>query len=266
MISAFKDNLDLTGRVSVITGGASGIGEAITKTFAEHGSAVAVLDLNKKAGSKLISCIKKSFKISCAFYSCDVSNFEQVSTTCKDILNKFGRVDNLVCSAGYLNVMPIDKITLNVWEKSIGVNINGVFYFINCLINSMISQGKGNIIIIGSSATVNGSVSIDYTASKCALHGIIKSLSYELLSKGIRANIITPAVIDTPMLRVRYPNNEETNKMLNAQIPFGRIGKPQDIANVALFLASDMSEYICGHEIIADGGRIFYSHPAKGKK
>ena len=100
-----------------------------------------------------------------------------------------------------------------------------------------------------------------YTASKTGLVGLMKGLSYEFLSRGIRSNIITLAMIDTPLLRQRYPDDDKTNKVLNAQIPFGRIGRPEDIANIALFLASDESEYIVGQEIISDGGRIFYRHP-----
>lgn len=257
------DELSLKSKVSVITGAASGIGRSIAETFAFHGSEIALVDINEDKGGKISANIKKTCNIDCMFYNCDVSKYENVNITCQKIIERFDKVDNLVCCAGYLNAMPANQISIDVWEKSISINLNGVFYFVRSLINPMLEKGRGNIIIIASSATINGSVSIDYAAAKSALHGIAKNLSYELLPKGIRANIITPAVIDTPMLRVRYPDDEETNRKLNAQIPLGRIGKPKDIANTALFLASDMSEYICGQEIIADGGRLFYSHPSR---
>ena len=99
-----------------------------------------------------------------------------------------------------------------------------------------------------------------YAATKVGQYGIMKGLSYELLSKGIRTNIITPHIIDTPMLRKRYPDTPENNAKLALRVPLGRIGKSSDIANIALFLSSEEAEYICGAEIIADGGAIYYKH------
>jgi len=257
------NKLDLTGKVSVVTGASSGIGAAIALTFAQHGSDVAIIDINEEKGSKIAAEMSKKYNRRCIFYNCDVSKYDLVKDTCTRIISEFGKVDNLICGAGYLNSMPANEIKIEVWEKALAVNLSGAFYFIRCLINPMLERAKGNIIIIGSSASINGSgAGIDYAASKTGLHGIIKALSYEMLPRGIRANIITPAVIDTPIFRKRYPDNIKTNKMLNAQMPCGRIGKPQDIANTALFLASDISEYICGQEIIADGGRTLYTHPA----
>ena len=125
----------------------------------------------------------------------------------------------------------------------------------------MLAQKKGNIIIIGSATVLTGSGGgIHYAATKVSQYGIMKGLSYELLSKGIRTNIITPHIIDTPMLRKRYPDTPEINTKLAKRVPLGRFGKPSDIANVALFLASEEAEYICGQEIIADGGAIYYRH------
>ncbi len=259
-------NFDLTGKVSVITGSTRGIGESIAKTFSKYGSDVVIIGRNEKRGEEVSGQIKEQHKKECLFFKCDVSIYDEVKTTCQKILNRFGKVDILVCNAGWTARSPISEIKIDVWDKAIAVNLNGAFYFIRCLINSMLNQNKGNIIIIGSSTTLNGSGGgVHYAASKAGLIGLVKGLSYELLPKGIRANLITPALIDTPLLRERYPDNEETNRMLAAQVPIGRIGRPQDIANVALFLASDMSEYVVGQEIIADGGRILYKHPVGSK-
>jgi len=126
----------------------------------------------------------------------------------------------------------------------------------------MLDNKYGNIIIVGSSVTHNGAGGgLHYPSTKAALSGIVKGLSYEFLGRGIRANLIAPALIDTPMLRERYPDDEETNEMLRNQVPLGRIGTPEDMGNLALFLASDESGYIVGQEILADGGRIQYRHP-----
>ena len=254
--------LDLSGKVSVITGAARGIGESTAEIFIQHGSDVAIIDIDKKRGKEISSKLKKKYKEECGFFNCDVCKYNEVKDTCQKILYKFGKVDNLICCAGYSSVATLDNMKIEEWEKSIAVNLNGTFYFIRSLVNSVLEEKRGNIIIIGSSTKINGSGGgVHYAASKAGLYGIVKGVSYELLTRGIRINIITPAVIDTPMLRKRYPNTEEVNKKLAAQIPLGRIGRPSDIANIALFLASDISEYICGQEIIADGGRILYRHP-----
>jgi len=254
---------DLSGKVAVVTGATKGIGLGITKAFAENGAELALIGRNVKSGEKALSEIKSISDKKIRFYSCDVGEYSQVKKTCGKILSDFGKVDILVCNAGWTVKAPLKDMDIKVWDRAIAVNLNGVFYFIRSLINSMLDNKYGNIIIIGSSVTWNGAGGgLQYPATKAALTGIMRGLSYELLPQGIRANIISPALTDTPMLRERYPDDEKTNKMLAAQVPIGRIGKPEDIGNLALFLASDESSYIVGQEIVADGGRILYKHPA----
>ena len=254
---------DLSGKVALITGATKGIGLGIAKTFAENGSELALVGRNIKSGEESLSEVKSISKKKARFYSCDVGVYSQVKKTCAKILKDSGRVDILVCNAGWTTRAPLEDMDIKVWDKAIAVNLNGVFYFIRSLINSMLENKHGNIIIIGSSVTWNGAGGgLHYPATKAALTGIMKGLSYEFLPRGIRTNIISPSLTDTPMLRGRYPDDEKTNKMLAAQVPVGRIGKPEDIGNLALFLASDESSYIAGQEILADGGRILYKHPA----
>ena len=253
---------DLTGKAAVITGATKGIGLGIAKTFAENGAELALIGRDVKSGEKALSEIKSITDKKVRFYSCDVGEYKQVKKACDRILTDFNKVDILVCNAGWTTKAPLKDMDIKVWDKAIAVNLNGVFYFIRSLINSMLDNKYGNIIIIGSSVTWNGAGGgLHYPATKAALTGIMRGLSYELLPHGIRANIISPALVDTPMLRSRYPDDEETNKMLSAQVPIGRIGKPEDIGNLALFLASDESSYIVGQEIVIDGGRILYKHP-----
>jgi len=191
------------------------------------------------------------------FVSCDISDYEKVSSACDKAINKFGKIDNLVCAAGYGSKVAIENMEISEWKKAIDINLNGTFYVIRSLVNHMLDNGKGNIIIIGSATVETGSGGgLHYAAAKTAQYGIMKGLSYELLSRGIRTNIITPHIIDTPMLRKRYPDDPDTNAMLAKRTPIGRIGNPEDIANAALFLASDDSGYICGADIVADGGAI----------
>ena len=257
-------DLDLSRKISVVTGGTSGIGLEIARTFCMHGSKTAIIGRDMDKGKSAETDINKncSGKDFCLFYRCDVGNAEDVKKTCQDILSRFGRVDILVLNASTEFTESINEITLENWQEIMDVNVSGVFYFIRYLVDSMIENNKGNIIIIGSVASYTGAGGgMHYSTSKAAVKGIAARFNYELLSKGIRANVISPGVIDTPMLRKKYPDNEETNKMLASQVPLGRIGKPSDIANLALFLASDMSEYICGQDIIVDGGRMLYRRP-----
>jgi 3-oxoacyl-[acyl-carrier protein] reductase len=149
---------------------------------------------------------------------------------------------------------------LSEWRRSVDININGPFHIIRSLIDDLLANRGANIILIGSATIYTGSGGgVHYSTSKVAQYGLMKGLAYEFLSRGIRTNIITPHIIDTPMLRKRYPDTPENNKKLASRLPVGRYGKPEDIANAALFLASDASGYICGSEIIADGGGVFYS-------
>jgi 3-oxoacyl-[acyl-carrier protein] reductase len=251
---------NLTKRVSVITGAAGGIGRQVAYTFAAHGSDVVVIDINEKEGKEVASGIEKKHRVKALFIPCDITDYDKVSAAAGKIIKEFKRVDNLITAAGYgPDKTPVEELDLSQWKKAIDINLNGTFYIIHALIGQMISQGKANIIIIGSATVLTGSGGgVHYAASKVAQYGIMKGLSYELLSKGIRTNIITPHIIDTPMLRKRYPDSPEVNKKLAARTPIGRIGTPDDIANIALFLASDESGYICGAEIIADGGGIHY--------
>ena len=260
--------LDLSGKIAVITGGTSGIGFAIARTFCTHKCRTVIVGRDIKKGKESENkindaCIKKTGKENmCNFYQCDVGNSEDAKGTCEKISKEFGRVDILVLNPAMEFEEPINEIKLENWQRVFDVNVNGVFYFIRFLINPMLKNKKGNIIIIGSVVSHTGAGGgMHYAASKTALIGIVNRINYELLSKGIRANMISPGVIDTPMLRKKYPDTPEINRKIIENIPFGRIGLPDDIADLALFLASDMSEYICGQDILVDGGRLFYRRP-----
>lgn len=257
--------LDLRGKISVVTGGTSGIGLEIANTFCIHGSITAIIGRDFDKGKAAQLSINKNCKNNCcSFYKCDVGNAKEVEKTCSNIISRFGSVDILVLNASTEFTESINGISLENWQRIMDVNVGGVFYFVRFLVDSMIEKGSGNIIIIGSVASYTGAGGgMHYSTSKAAIKGISARINYELLSKGIRANVISPGVVDTPMLRKKYPDNEKINKMLASQVPLGRIGKPSDVANLALFLASDMSEYICGQDIIVDGGRMLYRKPAR---
>ncbi len=248
----------LKDKVAVIAGGASGIGKKIAQKYAEHGAKVAILDIQD--AQELARALKKEWGVQAGFYHCDISDCSKVERVCQNILKDFGSVDILLSAAGYGPRIAIQDMEISQWQKTVDINLSGTFYLIRYLIEDMINQGKGNIILIGSGTIISGSGGgIHYAATKTALYGLIKGLSYELLPKGIRANIITPHIIDTPLLRKRYPDSPEVNEKLAQRVPLGRIGTTEDIANIALFLASDESGYICGADILADGGALRYT-------
>jgi len=250
---------DFSGRLTVVTGGASGIGEGVCKAFAKNSSDIAIIDINRDAGLALAEKLARDYKGKANFYMCDISDFEEVQKTAQKILSDFNRIDNLITAAGYNSKLSITELGPDEWKKAVDINLNGTFYIIKAFIDKMLEQKKGNIILVGSGAVVTGSGGgVHYASTKIAQYGICKALAYELLGQGIRPNIITPHIIDTPMLRKRYPDTQEMNEKLAARVPIGRIGLPSDIGNIALFLASDESGYICGADIIADGGGLFY--------
>jgi len=250
---------DFSGKLTVVTGGASGIGEGICQAFAKNSSDVAIIDINNNAGTVLADKLAADYKVKANFYKCDLSDFEEVQKTAQKILSDFGRIDNLITAAGYGPKLSITELDPDEWKKTVDINLNGTFYVIKAFIGKMLEQKKGNIILIGSGTIVTGSGGgVHYASTKVALYGMCKALAYELLGQGIRPNIITPHIIDTPMLRKRYPDTPEMNAKLAARVPIGRIGLPSDIGNIALFLASDESSYICGADIVADGGGLFY--------
>lgn len=280
--------LDLSNNVSVITGGTSGIGCAIAESFFQHNSDVVIIGRDAVRGERAVinisdkdrkkknlikqkttypksndmigPTVNKENRI--LFLPCDIGNRDEIKNICSEILKEFKKVDILVLNAGIEFTESIIEVKPEHWQKMLDVNISGAFYFFRYLADSMITNNKGNVIILSSTATRTGAGGgIHYATTKAALNGMMARINYELLSKGIRANIISPGIVDTPMLRKKYPDNEEINKKLCEQVPMGKIARPEDIANLALFLASDMSDYICGQDIIIDGGRLYYKRP-----
>ncbi|MFA7126174.1 MAG: SDR family oxidoreductase [Bacilli bacterium] len=253
------NSLDFSGKVIVITGGTKGIGLGIAKAFVEHGGQVAILGRNAEVGHKVQDDFNRKRK-TCQFYQCDVTNVAMVTQTSQAIIETFGRVDSLILNAATeVASSAIVDTPVEDWRKLMATNVDGVFYVLKYILPAMIKQKSGSVIFISSvAANTGGGTAIPYPTSKAALHGMMARVNYDLLQQGIRANMISPGLVDTPLLRRKYPDTLATNTSLEAQIPMGRIGTPSDIANIALFLASELSAYVCGQDIIADGGRFKY--------
>lgn len=150
-------SLDLAGKTSIITGATQGIGKRIAETFSQNSSDIALVDIIKEEGLKVRDQIRDNTKVKCEFYKCDVSKSEEVKVGCRDILNNFKKVDNLILNAGLCLWENINNLSIEAWNKIIDVNLNGSFYFILYLIKTMIAQKKGNIILIASLSIITGS-------------------------------------------------------------------------------------------------------------
>lgn len=238
----------LQDRVAVVTGGTSGIGEASAKAFAKEGANVAVVGRNEESGQKIVKEITET-NGKAIFIKMDVTKEKDVKNGIKKIVDRFGTIDILLNSAGihdgYKDVTQADEESFDkIWE----VNVKGVFLVTKEVIPMMVEKGKGAVITIGSQGSfVAGPGGIAYVTTKHALVGFNKQLAFDFGAKGIKANLIAPGFIKTPM-------TEDIDDPRLKDIPAQRAGTPNEVAFVAVFLASDDSNYMQGSEVTIDGG------------
>lgn len=242
----------LEGKVALITGAARGIGKAIALKFASEGADVAFTDLViNEAAEQTIKEIE-AFGHKVKGYASDASNFEQTHSIVEQVLADFGKIDILVNNAGITKDGLMLKMTEAQWDQVISVNLKSAFNFIHACIPSMMRLKNGSIINMSSVVGVHGNTAqCNYAASKAGLIALAKSISQEMGRKGIRANAIAPGFIDSAMTQA-LP--ESIRKEWIEKIPLRRGGTVEDIANVATFLASDLSSYVSGQVIQVDGG------------
>jgi len=239
-------------KVAVITGAARGIGKAIALKFASEGADIAftdlVIDENGLATQNEIIALGVKAK----GYASNAANFEETHNVVAEIVKDFGRIDILVNNAGITKDGLMLRMTEAQWDAVIAVNLKSAFNFIHASLPTMMHQRSGNIINMASVVGVHGNASqANYASSKAGLIALAKSIAQEMGPKGIRANAIAPGFIETAMTAA-LPDNirEEWIK----KIPLRRGGKVEDIANIATFLASEMSSYVSGQVIQVDGG------------
>ena len=241
--------IELNGKIAIITGGAGGIGAAAAEIFSQAGAQVVIVDLDAARGDALAK------RLGARFFKCDVSSSEEV----RSVLKNFDRIDVIYNNAGvYLpgrdgRITDIDEA---VWEKVLAINLRSVFLFCKYGIPLMMKHG-GSIVNTASSAGMIGIPGCDaYTATKGAIVQLTKSLAAEYGRYNIRTNCISPAAIMTPMVRQSNLDDDtfDAESFLKLRTPLRRYGTPEEIANVALFLASDAASYLNGAVIAADGG------------
>jgi len=244
----------LEGKVALVTGAARGQGEAEARLFAAEGAKVLLGDVMDAAGEK----VAKEIGAAALYRHHDVSSEESWKAFVGTALERFGRVDVLVNNAGILHVAPVAEIKLQDYLRVIGVNQVGCLLGMREVIPPMAKQGGGSIVNIASTTGLEGAMGlVAYSSSKFAIRGMTKTAALELGRVGIRVNVICPGGIDTPMGRGDDPafENVDSSGWFKA-LPLQRIGKPEEIAKLALFLASDESSYCTGAEFVADGGQL----------
>ena len=244
---------DLSNKVVLITGASQGIGRTMALVFAKSGANVICVARSESKIKDL--CLEITEKGGLANpIVCDVGNGDAFSNTIKSVIGEYGKLDVLINNAGITRDALLIRMNDNQWDEVIQTNLKGAFYGIKSAIRPMMKNKFGRIINITSIVGLTGNPGqTNYAASKAGLIGMTKSIAKEVGSRGITVNCIAPGWIDTEMT-VELPEN--LKKDLLDRIPIGKIGKPEDIAYTAVFLASDEASYITGQTITVDGGRI----------
>lgn len=242
----------LKGKVALVTGAARGIGRKIAEEYAKAGADVAFTDLNRDDNMLSLEKELTALGIKCKGYASDASNYEAAHATAEAVFNDFGKIDILVNNAGITRDTLLMRMEEEMWDLVIKVNLKSVFNFSKAVQKYMLKARTGSIINMSSVVGVNGNAGqSNYAASKAGILGFTKSVAKELGSRNIRCNAIAPGFIITDMTD-KLP--EDVKEQWIKTIPLRRGGLPEDVANVCLFLGSDLSSYVTGQTISVCGG------------
>ena len=238
-------------RVAIVTGGGSGIGLAIAEKFTQHGIETVIVGRDEEKLKKTKAQLGKH----CYPMICDVSNLASVPALIEKVITKFGQIDILVNNAGINMKKEFTEVTDEEFQQVITTNLCSVFAISREVVKHMLKKGSGSIINISSMAAQYGLPKvIAYSASKTAIDGMTRAMAVELSPKGIRINAIAPGFIETDMTAKALNSDPERKQKVFARTPMGYMGKPCDIGEAALFLASDAARYITGVVLPVDGG------------
>jgi NAD(P)-dependent dehydrogenase (short-subunit alcohol dehydrogenase family) len=247
----------LSGKVALVTGAAQGIGLACAQAFAREGAKVFLTDLNEDAGRRAVLDMR-SQGAQASFAACDVSRKEQVEAAIRAVVSEFGRLDVLVANAGIVHAAEFLDLEEKDFDRVLSVNLKGVFLAGQAAARQMVKQGGGGAIINMSSVNAVLAIpnQVPYVVSKGAINQLTKVMSLALAPKGIRVNGIGPGTILTELAKTAVLGNKEAERKILSRTPMGRMGDPAEVAQVAVFLASDESSYLTGQTIYPDGGRL----------
>ncbi|MGQ9505343.1 MAG: 3-oxoacyl-[acyl-carrier-protein] reductase [Thermogutta sp.] len=244
--------VDLSGKVACVTGGGRGIGRAIALALGRAGAAVACIDVNGAAAESTAEEIRAMGKAQAIGLMCDVTNSEQVSQTVDAVVEKLGGLHILVNNAGITRDGLLLRMKDDQWDAVINVNLRGTFLFTRSAARYLIRAGGARIINIASISGLMGNPGqANYSASKAGVIGFTRTVAKELASRQVTVNAVAPGFIATEMAQAL---GEETLAEIQKRTPLGRLGEPQDVADLVLFLASDAASFITGTVIRVDGG------------
>ena len=244
----------LNGKVAIITGSARGIGKAIAEEYAKNGAKVVISDILQELADETAKELQEKYNVETLAIKADVSKMEEVDTLVKSTIEKFGSIDIIVNNAGITRDNLIMRMSEDEWNLVIDINLKGVFNCIKAVTRPMMKQRAGKIINITSVVGQMGNAGqINYSASKAGVIGMTKTSAKELGSRGIKVNAIAPGFIVSEMTDKM---TDQAKDSLIALIPAKKLGQPSDVANAAVFLASDKADYITGQVINVDGGMV----------
>jgi 3-oxoacyl-[acyl-carrier protein] reductase len=246
--------LKLKNRVAIVTGGARGIGKAIALMLIREGAKVALIDVEKEGIEALKTEIEKKGGQAIAIF-CDITKSSDAKGMVDQVYGKFGRVDILVNNAGIIRRGTIETVTEEDWDRVIEVNLKGTFNCCKAVVGIMKQQAYGKIVNVSSIAGKMGDITSapGYGPSKAGIDALTKTLARQLAQYGINVNAVSPHAIETEM---SAQWSEERRKEIIASIPLGRLGKPEDVAEAVLFLASDEASFITGEILDVNGGAL----------
>jgi NAD(P)-dependent dehydrogenase (short-subunit alcohol dehydrogenase family) len=253
----------IDGKVAIVTGGGQGIGKAIVERYVAAGAKVVLADIQVEKGSAVAAGCGDN----CIFVECDVSNKKMVDRLVDRAVDHFGTLDIAVCNAGISHQSEFLDLEEHEFDRVLGVNLKGPFLLGQAAARHMARKGSGVIINMSSiNAIVASPHIVPYVVSKGGLNQLTRVMAIGLARYGIRVNAIGPGSIDTEQLASIIGNDEEAHSKILARTPIGRLGQPEEIAEIAVFLASASASYITGQTIYADGGRLplAYTVPVAG--
>jgi len=254
--------IDFSGKVALVTGGASGIGRSICLEYAKAGANVVCVDINEQSGQETASLVEKE-GVRGKFIYADVTKAEHVKNYIRQTVDSFGRIDAFAINAGWEGVVaPITDYPEDVFEKLMDINVKGVFLGLKYALPQLIAQKSGAVVVTASRASWIGAPGFSgYVTSKHAVLGLVKTAALEVAKDGIRVNAVCPGSVRTPLLErygqsVNPDDPEQFLRIRASKIPDGRLGETIEVARQIVYLSSDLASHITGQSLIIDGGAL----------